>query len=56
MTVELNGAEIATLLESVNYSLDRIRNAPDTPYSVRRDNLARLEAVAAKLRQARSPR
>ncbi|HEX5759538.1 MAG TPA: hypothetical protein VF121_10115 [Thermoanaerobaculia bacterium] len=53
MTVELNPEEIETLLTSVKFSQDHLRNAPGTPYAIRQENLARLDAAAKKLREAR---
>lgn len=52
MTIELTPEEIATLLTSLDYSKDRVRNAQDTPAEIRRENLDRLDAVSAKLRRA----
>ena len=51
MNIELTAEEIETILTSLMYSLQNIRDAQDTPYSVRRENLARLESVATKLRE-----
>jgi len=53
MTIDLNFGEVETLLESLEYSKLRIRDAQGTPESVRKENLARLDAVAMKLRDAR---
>ena len=53
MTVDLTGEDIETLLTSIEYSKQRIRDAPDTPYAVRQENLARLDTVADKLRSVR---
>ena len=52
--VELSFGEIETLLESLRYSTIRVGEAEGTPPKVRQENLARLDAVAAKLRQKRS--
>lgn len=52
MVIDLTREEIETLLTSLEYSRQRISEAPGTPYDVRRDNLARIDAVAEKLRQA----
>ena len=49
----LNAQDIEVLLESLEYSKDRIRNASGTPYNVRQQNLARLDAVVQKLRHLR---
>jgi hypothetical protein len=53
MTVDLTLSDIETLLTSVEYSKQRIRDAPDTPQAVRQENLDRLDTVAEKLRRAR---
>ncbi|HEV3385230.1 MAG TPA: hypothetical protein VG097_10450 [Gemmata sp.] len=53
MTFELSVAEIETLIESLEYSKRNVRDAQGTPYTVRQENLARLEYVQAKLRDAR---
>jgi hypothetical protein len=53
MNVELTSEDIETLLTSLDYSKDRVRNSPDTPAEVRRGNLARLDAVTEKLRTVR---
>jgi hypothetical protein len=52
MVVDLSPAEVETLLTSLEYSKNRIRSDQDTPYSVRQENMARLEAMAQKLRNA----
>jgi hypothetical protein len=52
MTIELSGQEIATLIESLEYSKRNVRDAPNTLYTVRQENLARLDDVQAKLREA----
>lgn len=52
MKIELTLAEVEILLTSLEYSMQRVRDAQDTPYSVRQENLARLDSVAAKLREA----
>lgn len=54
--MELDRGEIEVLLESLKYSLQRVRDAPNTPYTVRQENLQRLEAVQTKLRQMRDKR
>jgi hypothetical protein len=51
MNIELTAEEIETILTSLMYSLQNISDAQDTPYSVRRENLARVESVATKLRK-----
>jgi hypothetical protein len=53
MTVELSGDDIETLLTSLKYSQRAIADAQGTPYEVRQQNLARVEAVAEKLRKVR---
>lgn len=53
MTVELSEQEIEILLESLKHSLKRIRDAQETPDTVRQNNLTRLEEVALKLRLAK---
>jgi len=50
MLVEFTEAEIRTMLESLESSKQRIRDAQGTPYEVRTENLARLDALAQKLR------
>lgn len=51
--MELTDAEIAVLLESLKYSIQRVGDAQGTPYAVRLENLERLRAVQEKLRQIR---
>lgn len=51
--MQLNRADIETLLESLKYSLQRVSDAPGTPYDVRQQNLNRLIAVQEKLRKMR---
>ena len=53
MVVDLTPEEVETLLTSLEYSKDCIRSAADTPYAVRQENLARLDAAAQKLRSTR---
>jgi hypothetical protein len=53
MHVELAYEDLDTLIESLEYSKRAVRDAVDTPSDVRRQNLARLESVTAKLRLAR---
>jgi hypothetical protein len=53
MDVELDGIDIETLLESVEYSKDRIRNYSGNTYEQRLEKLRRLDNAAAKLRAAR---
>jgi hypothetical protein len=47
----LNRADIETLLESLKYSVQRVGDAPGTPYDVRQQNLHQLTAVQEKLRK-----
>ena len=51
MGTELDAQDIEVLLESLRYSKLRLGDAPETPYEVRQQNLARLDAVADKLRR-----
>ena len=53
MNVELTEDEIQTLLASLEYSKQRVRDAPDTAYKVRQEQLSRLDVVSAKLRGSR---
>ena len=53
MQIDLEIQDIETLLESLNYSRQRVSDAQGTPEEVRRENLARIEAVASKIREAR---
>jgi hypothetical protein len=48
--MELTSAEIAVLLESLKYSIQRVTDAEGTPNDVRKENLDRLYAVQDKLR------
>lgn len=52
MIVELTPEEVKTLVTSLEYSEDRIRNAPGIPPSIRQNNLGRLALLAQKLRGA----
>lgn len=51
--MELTHAEIEVLLECLEDSIQRVGEAPGTPYTVRQENLERLRAVQEKLRQMR---
>jgi hypothetical protein len=51
--MELTAADIQVLLESLKYSIQRVSDARDTPYTVRKENLDRLEGVQEKLRKIR---
>lgn len=53
MNIEIDADDLPILLESLEYSKQRVRDAQGTPYDVRRQNLERLDSVATKLRQAR---
>jgi hypothetical protein len=52
MNVELTEDEVQTLLASIEYSKERVRDAPDTAYKVRQEELSRLDVVSAKLRKS----
>jgi hypothetical protein len=52
--MELTPEDIAVLLESLKYSIQRVNESPDTPREVRQVNLQRLEAAQEKLRQMRA--
>ena len=54
MKIEVTYDEIETLLTSLDYSKQRVRDAQGTPYQIRQENLARLDSIAAKLREAKS--
>jgi vacuolar-type H+-ATPase subunit I/STV1 len=51
--MELTGEDIAVLLESLKYTIQRVSEAQGTPNEVRRQNLQRLEKVQEKLRALR---
>ncbi len=53
MHIELDSQDLETLLTSLDYSKQRVSDAPDTPYDVRCENLAKIDTVATKLRDAR---
>ena len=53
MQLELDLRDIDTILESLKYSKMYTTHAQGTPYEVRQENLARIEAVEAKIREAR---
>lgn len=40
--MELNGAEIQVLIESLKYNIQRVSEAQGTPDPVRQENLGRL--------------
>ena len=52
MLVDLTSEDIETLFTSLEYSKQRISEFRDTPYEVRRANLARVASAAEKLRTA----
>jgi len=52
MLIELSAGDVQVLRESLRYAKLNIENASDTPTSVRRENLARVESVEVKLRVA----
>lgn len=54
MKIEITYDEIETLLTSLDYSKERVRDAQGTPYPIRQENLSRLDSMAAKLREAKS--
>ena len=53
MLVELTETDIEVLLVSLNSSLERVRDAKDTPYGVRAERLHAIESVVDKLRVTR---
>ncbi len=52
MKIELTSNETDTLLTSLDFSKERIRDAQGTPYDIRQQNLACIDSVATKLREA----
>jgi outer membrane biogenesis lipoprotein LolB len=50
--MELTGVNIPVLLECLMYSIERVREAPGTPYKVRQENLQRLFDAQEKLRKS----
>jgi hypothetical protein len=52
--MELTDDDIAVLLESLKYSIQRVSEAQGTPYPVRQQNLKRLTDVQEKLRKMRT--
>jgi hypothetical protein len=54
MKIEITYDEIRTLLTSLDFSKQRVRDAQGTPYPIRQENLARLDGIAAKLREGKS--
>ncbi|MES0489504.1 MAG: hypothetical protein ABUK01_05885 [Leptospirales bacterium] len=53
MLIDLNKIQIETILTSLEYSKQRIRDAQGTPTEVRHDNLNKIDEVAEKLRKER---
>jgi hypothetical protein len=56
MKIELTPAELDALIDSLDYSQHAIREAQETPQAIRTENLARVEALASKLRDAKQGR
>jgi hypothetical protein len=56
MTVSFSADEIDTLLTCIQYSKRQVGDAQGTPDTVRQETLAKLDNLAKKLRDARSPR
>ena len=54
MPVTLLPDHVDTLLESVRYSIERIRSTDGTPQDVRNESLARLKSAEDQLRAIRS--
>jgi len=54
IAVQLSGMDVAVLLESLKYSIQRVSDAQGTPDTVRQENLQRLTSVQEKLRKAKS--
>ena len=50
--IELTGLDVPVLLECLMYSIERVREAPGTPYKVRQENLQRLFDAQEKLRKS----
>lgn len=53
MATELTPLNIATLLDSLKYSKQRVSDVPDTPYTVRLEKLSEIEACEKQLRRLR---
>jgi hypothetical protein len=53
MNIDLDATDLVVLLESLEYSRQRVREAQGTPPDVRQENLRRLDTVSEKLRNAR---
>lgn len=54
MKIEVTYDEIESLLTSLDFSKERVHDAQGTPYQIRQENLARLDSIAARLREAKS--
>jgi hypothetical protein len=52
--IEICEDEAELILSLVEYGRNQVRSAPDTPYSVRQDNLGKLDALAERVRSARN--
>lgn len=50
--MELTGVDVPVLLECLEYSIQRVRDAQGTPYKVRQENLQRLLDAQEKLRKS----
>lgn len=53
MQITLSEEDVNTILESIAYSIQNVRDAQGTPQSIREEKLARLTLAAEKLRQHR---
>lgn len=51
--IKFTPPEIATMLDSIEYSKQRVRDAIGTPHEVRQEKLAQLDACQKTLRQMR---
>ena len=49
MKIELSKEDVETILESLKYSKQRIRDAKGTPYDVRNQNLEKIDDVVVKI-------
>lgn len=49
--MDFSSDQLRILLESLEYSLQRVRDAKDTPHSVRQEKLNELSEVKARVRQ-----
>lgn len=48
--VDLTKEELATILQSLEFSEERVRDAAGTPYEVRKQNLGKIEDAMATIR------